>query len=85
MRWMKREYKITKSDLGFNVFREPKWWGIKEWLQKDSYNLNQEYAKIFYSLDDATSALMIARAKWKKETPTIFIKKSGWVDLEERK
>lgn len=85
MRWMKREYKITKSNLGFNVFRELKWGGIKERLQKDSYNLNQEYAKIFYSLDDATSALMIARAKWKKETPIISIKKFGWEDLEGRK
>lgn len=84
---MKREYKITKSDLGYNVYRkkEEGWIISMERLQRDTYTLNRDFARTFYNLDDAISALTIAKAKWEKETPTISIKKSGWVDLEERK
>ena len=63
------EYKITKSDLWFNVYREKEenWIKTKEYLQNDSYTLNKQFAKTFYHLNDATSALVIARNKWKIE------------------
>lgn len=63
---MKREYKITKSDLGYHVYRrkEENWMIRLEWLQRDHYTLNRDFARTFYHLDDAISNLQIARAKW---------------------
>ena len=55
-----------------------------EWLQRDSYTLNRDYARTFYNIEDATNAFIIARTKWDKRnlTGTNFTKKS---ELEERK
>lgn len=63
------EYKITKSDLGYNVYRtkEEDWIISLEWLQKDTYTLNRNFARTFYHINDATSALVIARKIWKIE------------------
>ena len=63
------EYKITKSDLGYNVYRikEEDWIISLEWLQKDTYTLNRNFARTFYHLNDATSALVIARKRWEIE------------------
>ena len=69
-----RDYKVTKSDLGFHVCRESD--GRKEYLQKDGYTVRPDLAMIFYHLDTAVSALQIAKAKWKKEIPITSIKKS---------
>ena len=76
--WKKREYKITKSDLGYNVYRrkEEDWLIYLEWLQRGTYTLNRKFARTFYNLDDAISNLVIARSRWEKETPTTSIKKS---------
>ena len=81
---MKREYKIVKSDLWYNVYRqkEENWIKMIEWLQKDSYTLNRWFARTFYHLNDATSALVISKARWEKETSTISTEKS---ECEERK
>lgn len=81
----KREYKIVKSWLGYNVYRkqELKNWMIKmERLQRDTYTLNKDFARTFYHLEDALSALTIAKCKEWKETSTTSIRKS---ESEERK
>ena len=67
-----REYFITKSDLWYHVFREKTENDLKtvEWLQKDTYTLNRNFARVFYHLDDAKGALVIARRRnfnWKDE------------------
>lgn len=81
-----REYKITKSNLGYNVYRrkEEDWFLYMEWLQTHSYTLNRDFARTFYTLEDATNAFIIAKTKWEKRslTPTTFIRKS---ELEEHK
>lgn len=61
-----REYFITKSDLWYHVFRKKTENDLEtvEWLQKDTYTLNRKFARVFYHLDDAKGALVIARMKW---------------------
>ena len=68
---MKREYRIVKSDLGYNIYkkRERNWimqlWFLhhdnKRWLKKD-------YARTFYHKEDALSVLIIMRRRdeWEK-------------------
>ena len=82
----KREYKITKSGLWYNVYRVRNNEGIeeKQRLQKTTYTLNRSHARIFYHLDDAISALQIAKAIWKKGTPTTSIKKSESEEVREK-
>lgn len=65
-----REYKITKSDLWYHVYRtkEEGWIMRLEWLQRNSYTLRRDFARTFYHLDDAISALSIARCRWDKDT-----------------
>lgn len=72
------EYKITKSNLWYNVYRkqEKDWIMRLERLQNGTYTLNRDYAKTFYHLDDAIGALIWERIKWKNETPTTSTKKS---------
>lgn len=79
---MKREYKITKSDLGYHVCRELD--GRKEYLQKDGYTVRPDLAMIFYHLDTAVSALVIEKSKCSKgkEIPITSTKKS---ESEERR
>lgn len=65
----KREYKITKSNLGYNVYRKKELedWTIRlERLQRDNYTLHREFARTFYHLDDAVSNLTLARIQWEK-------------------
>lgn len=64
-----REYKITKCNLWYNVYRrkEEDWMIYLEWLQRDSYTLNREHARVFYTIDDATNHLIMAR-RWKADT-----------------
>lgn len=83
----KREYKITKSDLGYKVYRQ-KWDEdnrIVEWLQKETYTYNKEYARTFYTLNDAMGALVVARVqKWKIEDNSEREEKAeiqSWSDL----
>lgn len=63
-----REYKITKWNLWYHVYRTKKeedWKIVRlEWLQNNSYTLNRDYAKTFYHLDTAISALSIAKFQW---------------------
>lgn len=73
-----REYKIAKTSLGFKIYRKKEENGIMtmEWLQKDWYTPNLEHARIFYHMNDAMSALVLARRSWAKETPTTSTKES---------
>lgn len=66
-----REYKIAKTSLGFKIYRKKEENGIMvmEWLQKDWYTPNLENARVFYHINDAMSALVLARRSWAKETP----------------
>ena len=81
-----REYKIAKSDLWYQIYRkkEEGWIMSMERLQRDSYTLRREFARTFYHLSDATSALVIAKAKWEK-TPTTSIKKSESEEKREKR
>jgi len=79
-----REYKIAKTGLGYKIYRKREENGIMnmEWLQRDTYTPDIEYAKVFYHMNDAISALVLAKIRWAKETPTISIRKS---ESEERR
>lgn len=65
-----REYKIANSSLGYKIYRKKEENGIMnmEWLHKDWYCLNIEDARVFYSINDAMSALVIAKFKCQRET-----------------
>lgn len=39
-----------------------------EWLQRNGYTLNIENARTFYTINDATSALVLAKTKWDKRS-----------------
>lgn len=82
-----REYNITKSDLGYHICRvkEENWIEMKEWLQNNAWSKNAEFAKTFYHLSDATSALVLARIRWRKETPTTSARKSELEGIKEKK
>ena len=90
---MEWEYKITKSDLGYNVYRKQElenWMLRLERLQRDTYTLNREFARTFYTIWDAESALIVARRKWRIEevsekvpecTPEIKVEKQSRSEL----
>lgn len=80
------EYKITKSNLWYNVYRkQEKGWIMRlERLQNGTYTLNRDYAKTFYHLDDAISALIGERIKWKK-TAITSTKKSESEGVKEKR
>ena len=86
-----REYKIAKTSLGFKIYRKKEENGIMamEWLQKDWYTPNLENARVFYHINDAMSALVLAKIQWAKETPqktsTTSTRKSESEDIKERK
>lgn len=75
---------ITKSELWYKIFRESED-GVKERLQNDTYTLNGNFARVFYHLNDAESALVIANIKWKKGTHTTFTRKSESEGIKEKK
>lgn len=87
------EYKITKSSLWYKIYRkkEEDWIMKMEWLQRNSYTLNIENARTFYTVNDAMSALVIAKTQWdkrsleKKQTPITSTKKSGLEGKREKK
>lgn len=79
----KRYYYIVRCDLGFQIYRyreNENWTTNMERLQRNSYTLNKDHARVFYHLDDATAALSLAKTKWDKRTSTISIRKSGIED-----
>lgn len=81
------EYKITNSSLWYNVYRrkEEDWRLIIEWLQKDTYTLNRDFARTFYHIQDAESALVVERARWRKGiTSTTSIKESESEEHKEK-
>lgn len=80
------EYYITRWDLWYHIFREKEedWIKKKERYQWNSYTPFKNFAKTFFHLNEATSALVLVRARWKR-TPTTSIKKSGLVDGKEKR
>ena len=62
---MKRQYRITRSTLGYNVYRKKEEDGMitMERLQRNGYTINKDFARTFYTIWDAESALVIARHK----------------------
>ena len=62
-----------------------------EWLQRNGYTINIENARTFYTVNDAMSALVLAKTKWdkrsleKKQTPITSTKKSGFEGKREKK
>lgn len=82
-----REYKIAKTSLGFKIYRKKEENGIMamEWLQKDWYTPNIEHARIFYHMNDAMSALILAKVKDRWRTPTTSTKKSESEEKREKK
>ena len=64
-----REYKIIKSDLWYNIYRKKEENGFLfvEFLGANGrWILNRDNAKTFYHKDDALSALVINKSKWKE-------------------
>lgn len=63
-----REYKIENSDLWYKIFRHPKDDdSIKEYYSvRKEWDMNKNYARIFFHRVDAESALTILRIRWKK-------------------
>ena len=76
---MKRQYRITRCNLGYNIYRkrEEDWLLYMERLEKKGvYSMNKNYAKTFYNLNDAESFLVIEKIyEWKQETDTTSEKK----------
>ena len=65
-----REYRITKGSLWYHVYRKKEledWTMRMERLQRDAYTLNKDFARTFYHLDDAVSALTVAKCRWDKD------------------
>ena len=65
------EYKIIKSDLGFNIYRKKEENGmISVWFLNwnGKWTLNKSYAKTFYHKEDALSALTLMKVKDGKDT-----------------
>lgn len=61
------EYKIAKTELWFNVFREHEW--IKDYLGVNMKWIKDKLcAKLFYHKEDALSGLVLAKFKWRKGT-----------------
>lgn len=84
----RRYYYITKSDLGYQIYRvkeNENWTTNMEWLQRNSYTLNRSFARTFYNLTDASSAFTLARTQWDKRTSTTSTKKSESEDGIEKK
>lgn len=84
----KRYYYIIGCDLGYQIYRYREnvdWTENMERLQKNSYTLNKDHAKIFYHSDDAKAALVLAKIRWDKRTSTTSIKKSGIEEESEKK
>ena len=66
-----REYKITKSDLGWNIYKKKEeGWFISvrflNWQWK--WTLRKEFARTFYHREDAISALAVMKIKDGKES-----------------
>ena len=61
-----REYKITKCDLWYNIYKIYKWcqpWYLSPWKKRV---LKQEYAKIYFHREEAVSDLIISKRKDEK-------------------
>ena len=67
---MKREYRLAKNPLGFNVYKrkdEEEYTSIWFLWQQEKRVLNRNQAKLFYNKEDAFSALVLAKFKWNRK------------------
>lgn len=81
-----REYKIYKTDLWYAIYRKKHIGKLIMIQYLDWHNkreLNKGCARTFYNLNDATSALILARVRWK--TPITSTKKSESEEEWEKK
>lgn len=64
MRGMKeREYKITRCDLWYNIYKKLEdWalWYLSSWKKR---TLNKDHAKVYFHRDEAVSDLVIIKVK----------------------
>lgn len=63
---MKRDYKIVKSNLGFQIYKKLEKDGfLSIWFlwPENKRILNKSYAKTFYHKEDALSVLQVMKAK----------------------
>lgn len=79
-----REYKITKTELWFNVYRtnedELYYLGANmKWIK------DRACAKIFYHKEDALSGLVLAKFKWRKGTEETLETQSKSEEISEKK
>ena len=81
-----REYKITKTDLGWNIYRkkEEDWLLYLERLTSKGYTMNKDYAKVFYNKESVISAFIIARRKWDKTDTTSKETGNSWDKREKQ-
>ena len=72
------DYHIKRTDLWFIIIRSND--EIEEYLSLNWKRINKEiWARTFYTEDSAFSALVIAKAKWKKgRTESISIEDLDW-------
>ena len=75
------EYKISKSDLGWIIYRVKKVWKLIM-LEYINWHLNRtlwrEWAKTFYDKESALSALVITKRKrWQTDITSRETEKSG--------
>ena len=71
MRGMRREYKIIKTFLWYNLYKkgEVNWFTQLWFLYKNKKRgLNKDHAQVFYNKEAALSALVIMKRKdeWEK-------------------
>lgn len=66
-----REYKIVKSDLGWNISRKKEMWRLMllQYLNwKGLWTPNKWFARTFYHREDAEGALVVIKRKEEKKS-----------------
>ena len=62
-----REFRITRCDLGYNIYKKQEGWLIRYLSWKKNWVLKREYARVYFHKEAAISDLVImkARDEWK--------------------
>ena len=82
-----RLYKIQNSDLWYKIFRHPMWdESTKEYYSvRREWDKDAKYARIFFHKEDAESALVIIRRRWKTESTSSTheenVEKQSWSEF----
>ena len=81
---MSYEYKITKTELWYNVYRKDG--DILDYLGANmKWIKDRVCAKLFYHKEDALSGLVLAKFKWKKGTEETLETQSKSEETSEKK